>query len=171
MGNRLGRRKQKALARMAQQSIQNRQMPGGVVATSTMHTEFIQTAGPIPAPEVLAAYNTAIPGLGERIVATFEAETLHRRELENKTLAANIADMKSVRLQIKMGQVFALAVSVFAFFLSGWIVWVAPTVAGIGGATAVAGGNLTVLVLAFLREKPPQPGRPDKTKADEQSAQ
>jgi uncharacterized membrane protein len=38
------------------------------------------SSGPIPAPEILKAYDIVLPGLAERIVSMAEAQSAHRME-------------------------------------------------------------------------------------------
>jgi uncharacterized membrane protein len=42
--------------------------------------------GPLPPPQLLAQYEAAIPGLGERIITLMEKQTDHRISLENKVI-------------------------------------------------------------------------------------
>ncbi|MDQ7003062.1 MAG: DUF2335 domain-containing protein [Ghiorsea sp.] len=67
-------------------------------------------SGPIPAPEMLAAYSKIIPNAPERILAMAEIESQHRQDLEKKTLSANINDRKSARFEIKLAQILAATI-------------------------------------------------------------
>jgi uncharacterized membrane protein len=44
----------------------------------------LRRSGPLPAPEDLQAYETALPGLAERIVSSFEREQAHRHRMEGE---------------------------------------------------------------------------------------
>ena len=70
---------------------------------TTTHTELERIEGPIPSPEVLARYDQIVPGAAERIIIQFEAETGHRRQLEQETVAARIKDTEADRRETRVG--------------------------------------------------------------------
>ncbi|MFP3941314.1 MAG: DUF2335 domain-containing protein [Thermoanaerobaculia bacterium] len=47
-------------------------------------------SGPLPPPEVLSAYQEALPGSAERIIQMAEEQGTHRRQMESRELAAQI---------------------------------------------------------------------------------
>ncbi|QKL71436.1 DUF2335 domain-containing protein [Ralstonia solanacearum] len=47
--------------------------------------------GPIPHPSILEGFERLVPGSANRLIAMAEAESLHRRALEDRALAANVA--------------------------------------------------------------------------------
>jgi hypothetical protein len=40
-------------------------------------------SGPLPHPNILEKYNQILPGAAERIMVTFEKQTIHRHKIEN----------------------------------------------------------------------------------------
>ena len=54
--------------------------------------------GPLPPPATLRALNEVVPGLAERIVAQFEAEGEHRRQIEKRTQTLPFIDQIAARV-------------------------------------------------------------------------
>jgi uncharacterized membrane protein len=50
--------------------------------------------GPLPPPQLLAQYEAAIPGLGERIITLMEKQTDHRITLEKHVIGSDISRSK-----------------------------------------------------------------------------
>jgi uncharacterized membrane protein len=80
---------------------------------------------PVPPPQTLEHYERVLPGAAERIVRMAEEDLRHRRELEHKTRAAEIAlrqaaqDLEQRKLTEyyrmgQFGQMAGIAVSVLA---------------------------------------------------------
>jgi len=104
--------------------------------------------GPLPHPDILKRYDEVMPGIADRIVAEFQAESLHRREQEKAALHAE--SREAMR-----GQLFAFLTVVAAFITVGWLGWLGhPAAAG-----AVAGTTIVGLVIAFIqgRKQPTVP--------------
>jgi uncharacterized membrane protein len=98
-----------------------------------------KVAGGFPDPELLAKYNTALPGSAERILAAFEEESKHRRKLEADALAARVADTRR-------GQFFGLLIGLSAV-ISGAVT------ASLGQEWAgafIGGGGVIGLVSVFV---------------------
>jgi len=53
-------------------------------------TELEATKGPIPPPKMLAGYEAAVQGSGNRILAMAESQQAHRHTIEAKVVDANI---------------------------------------------------------------------------------
>ena len=60
--------------------------------------------GPMPPPEVLQAYEDAVPGAGEIIVKNYDAQSAHRRQMEQSLLEAGHS-------QSRLGQYMASRLS------------------------------------------------------------
>jgi uncharacterized membrane protein len=93
-------------------------------------------AGPIPPPSMLAEYNKAIPGLGDRIVGWVEKQSEHRRSLED-------IRTRGAEDRMKRGQMLASAVAVTGVVVAGITAifgnpWAAGMIAivSVGGPTA-----------------------------------
>jgi uncharacterized membrane protein len=118
--------------------------------------------GPIPPPEMIGAYESALPGLANRIMMMAESEGQHRHAQEQKALDAEIetkrqalnADIESNKKlvdahirEVWIGQVFALVIALVALCLGAYV-----AVQGYQFAGAVIGaGGLAGIVTAFLR--------------------
>jgi uncharacterized membrane protein len=70
--------------------------------------------GPIPPPEILAGYEQIKIGYAERIFLMAESENIHRREIENKELNANIEIIKRRDNEARLGQIFAFLIALSA---------------------------------------------------------
>jgi len=79
-----------------------RLQPSREVVTASSEKLTVST-GPIPSPDTLAAYNKALPGLGERIVASYEAEFSHRHQMDRLSLEGDIDAMSKSHLDIRRG--------------------------------------------------------------------
>ncbi len=62
-----------------------------IVASQQTTVEF---RGPLPPPEILQAYNKALPNGAERIVAMAERQSAHRQEIEKTVVKGNAAVQK-----------------------------------------------------------------------------
>lgn len=62
-----------------------------IVASQQTTVEF---RGPLPPPEILQAYNKALPNGAERIVAMAERQSAHRQELEKAVVKGNATVQK-----------------------------------------------------------------------------
>lgn len=78
--------------------------------------------GPLPAPEILAAYEKARPGLAGEIVQAWKGQTAHRQRVEQQIVDANISTQ---RWGLIFGWVLALITitysSVLIYYGKGWI--------------------------------------------------
>ncbi len=63
--------------------------PDGVVEIST------RWSGPLPPPEIVEQYETALPGSGERILRMAEEEQAHRHQQEIRILAISELEIRN----------------------------------------------------------------------------
>lgn len=84
-------------------------------------------SGPLPPPEVLAAYEEALPGSAERIIRMAEEQGSHRREMEKQEITANIKSQTR-------GQYLAF---VLAFIVSLGGIYLLATGHGVEGLVAL----------------------------------
>lgn len=96
-------------------------------------------AGLLPSPDILAKYNSVVPGLAARIVAQAETQTTHRIALENKLLICNI--WKSF-----LGLVFGFLISSLGIGGGLYLTFVGFNVIGIVFSSA----TLVSLVMSFI---------------------
>src|ERR1035437_1951310 len=99
----------------------------------------INSSDAIPSPEVLAKYNSIIPGLAERIVAHAEKQSMHRTILEKKLLMSNIR--KSY-----LGLVFGFLIGSLGVGGGIWLTFSGFNVTGIFFSSA----SLVSLVMSFI---------------------
>jgi len=115
---------------------------------ATIEESYLHT-GPIPDPRTLIHYNSAVPDAAERILSMAENEAMHRQQLEASTLEANIKDRKSLRLEMKIGQLLAFMLCVFVIFSGAYIAIEKAAWPGVLlGSTGLSG-----IILAYLKNK------------------
>ena len=127
-----------------------------------MQASFVR--GPLPPPAILKEYEEISPGLAGKIVSMAEVEGLHRRQMEEKALNANIESMHKQFQESRVGQIFALVVTL-AFLIGGTY----TAVNGHGAAGTIIGSvGLGTIVTSFIvgrktqTGEPPQPSVPAK---------
>lgn len=90
-----------------------------VRAVVAKHTSF---EGPIPHPEIFRLYGEVVPDAPERILRTFEADSLHAREIQSAALEAQKSDNRRVHWMawslIAGGYVLA---ALFAYWGKDWL--------------------------------------------------
>ncbi len=69
-------------------------------------------SGPVPPARELAEYDKISPGFAERIFLLAEGEALHRRQMEESILDAQIFEIKQEGSEIRRGQICALVIAV-----------------------------------------------------------
>lgn len=106
----------------------------------------MQSAGPIPSPDLLRQYEALRPGLADRIVKMAEEEAQHRRAIETEIIAVQSRDQNAYRFSELLGQIFGLLIGLTA--ISG-AVFCAVHGAQIAGAFIGTTG-VTGLVTAFI---------------------
>ncbi len=102
--------------------------------------------GPLPAPELLAQYEQAHPGLAERLIRAFEEESAHRRagDRSEREQAEKLVDSRIALA--RRGQLYGLFV-----VLAGFVVAVLLGYQGHGVSAAVVGSlNLAGLAGLFI---------------------
>lgn len=118
----------------AQEPLRHTRLIRAVV--SQVKAELRISGGPLPPPEMLAAYKEAFPDCPERIVAMGERESRHRQELELTDLSAAI-DLR------KKGQIIGAILAMTALLGGIYLLGNDKSVAGYGvllGSVAVFGG-------------------------------
>ena len=117
-------------------------------------------SGPLPPPQVLQGYESACPGSAHRIIELAEAQSAHRRRMEEKEVDAQIDGMRSQFFEARRGQVFAFCVSV-VFLLCGTVVviWGHSWAGSLFGLMGVSG-----IVGSFIkgRAAKPEPAQSEK---------
>jgi uncharacterized membrane protein len=103
------------------------------------HKDNLTPAGLLPSPDILAKYNSVVPGLADRIIAQAEKQTFHRISLEKKLLICNI--WKSF-----LGLVFGFLISSLGIGGGLYLTSVGFNVIGIIFSSA----TLVSLVMSFI---------------------
>lgn len=107
----------------------------------TIH-RFKQHSGPLPDSETLAEYENVVHGSADRIITIFEEQARHRMELEKKVVGRQT-------FQSGAGQIFAFLLGIGALAGGVWCIIQNHDAAG----TAIVGGGMISLALAFLKAK------------------
>jgi uncharacterized membrane protein len=113
---------------------------GKALGQPSLIAQVTQYSGPLPPSEELERYNQVVPGLADRLVATFEKQASHRMELEKMVIGHQLREGAR-------GQLIGASLSVV--FLAGclWIThdgypWVGLP---LGGTTIIALATIFVL--------------------------
>ncbi len=109
--------------------------------------------GPLPPPEILAAYKTVLPGSPERVFTMAEKEQQHRHDVENAMISGALKQQTKGQV---LGFILALLFGAASFIL------------GLKGQTWLAGilGTSTVIGLAVVFVLNKQPHRDSKNDAN-----
>lgn len=118
-------------------------------------------SSPFLPPAVLEEYERVLPGTAERLIAMAEAQSAHRKAMEEKKLNAEIADAKADRNEAERGQYCGLAIGITAI-ISGAVV------AGTGHEWAggfIGSAGVIGLVTAFIYGRQKAPAKPTQAPA------
>lgn len=100
-----------------------------VVRTEITEPMMTRVMDFLPAPEELARYEKVVPGGAERILEMAEQQSMHRREMEEKSVSAEI---RGARIKQVLTFVLALAAGV------------------LGGALLITGSELAGLMVILV---------------------
>ena len=131
----------------ADESPHERRVPASVVIAQ----EF---GGPLPPPSILREYDDVIPGMGEKLVQGFHDEMAHRRELEKRSVDAEIVDQQASRQERRRGQWFGFTICMTAIVGGTVAAMVAPATAGQVAGGLIGTGGLASLVAVFMTGRP-----------------
>jgi uncharacterized membrane protein len=102
--------------------------------------------GPYPPPDMIAAYEKALPGLGREIMTGFAEERKHRHALDLRQADVNEQLVRAQIEAVKRGSWFALViVGIFACVAAYALSLGYPTTSAV-----ILGVNLTGLVVVFI---------------------
>ena len=132
----------------------------------TLEIQRHQVNLPYPPPKILVDYNTAIEGLGDKVVELIDRENAHRHARENKMLEADIRHREAIARNERLalffefiprfiGQLFAFLLCL-AFGTAG--VWLAINGKELPGAI-IGSGGLIGLAWVFINGKPKAEGK------------
>lgn len=111
-------------------------------------------SGPLPHPEILARYESILPGAADRIITMAEGEAKHVREMDRLTLEA-------VRTHVHTGQYlgFSIGVLALATSLAMAVLGYERAAIAIGSTTII--GLVAVFVIGRFKD-----GQPDSSTTD-----
>ncbi len=116
---------------------------------STVRHEMTISSGPIPAPEILKAYEDLVPGSAKQIIDVFVDQARNRQLIEHKMADA------SIRLTFQgqwLGFIIAL-VSIGAFLISALVLHTLLGLVGIFAAIAALAGVFALSSINQTRER------------------
>jgi len=124
----------------------SQQLPYGKVSHSRVEVEF---SGPLPPPNILEGYERSCPGAASSIVQMFEAQSAHRRLMEQRALEGQIEAMRLQFAENRRGQICALLLCLVfvgcgAFCIARGHEWSGSGIAAMG---------LSGIVATFIRGK------------------
>lgn len=118
--------------------------------------------GPLPPPDVIAAYNDIIPNGAERLFRQFEIEASERRAANRRQQRYKLYDMLAGRGSALVFALAALGVAAFAVYKD------MPVAAGIiGGTSLVVGIGYLMRVASGGLPRPTRPRPPANQGPDE----
>ncbi|MGO9230590.1 MAG: DUF2335 domain-containing protein [Bryobacteraceae bacterium] len=128
-------------------------------------------SGPLPHPQVLEGYESVCQGAANRIIELAEAQSAHRRRMEEREVEAQIEGMRAQFSEARLGQVFAFCVSI-AFMGCGAavVIWghsqAVGSVFGVMGVSGIVGTFIKGRIAKPERSQPekPPPAAPQKRK-------
>lgn len=113
-----------------------------LLTSIVQRTELEATNGPIPPPKMLAGYEAAVPGAGDRILTMAESQQAHRHAIETKVIDSNIS---LERLGVIIGGIISAIVVVGSMAL----IALGKSVEGM----ALVIGELVALVAVFVKSQ------------------
>lgn len=105
----------------------------------------VSFAGPLPPPEVFSAYENALPGAADRILAMAEKQSSHRQEIEGKAL-------ESSSRQGTLGQVFAFILSLVVIIIGGFLIYSDKNISGLVMVLTAIGSLVGLFIYGKKRE-------------------
>jgi uncharacterized membrane protein len=134
------------------------------VSHGVMHgplAEFtLAMSGPLPPPEVLAAYERLHPGAAERIIRMAEKSLDHTIEVEKAEVADRSRVMQAEVAVARRAQVFTFVLVSFFLVLSGYALYQGQGSASIGAGLAALG------VIAYALRAPAKDRRATDANTD-----
>ena len=107
-------------------------------------------SGPLPPPELLAAYEKTLPGFSDRIVRVFEDSAKHGRDMEKNSLDSAIRYADKGQNRGFIVTVFGLAIGMATAILSLLLLSNGAAISGIISGSAVSGISILKLVSKFI---------------------
>ena len=116
-----------------------------------------RSTGPLPPAEEFAAYDVAMPGAADRILAMAERRAAHTMELERRTLGVNEQIALGGLAYQQRGQVFALVIALAGMATSAGLAALhaqtAALAAALGTVVSLGGAFITGKVLEYKQSR------------------
>lgn len=96
-------------------------------------------SGPLPPPEILERYNSALPDAAERIMRMAEQQSRHRQEMEKMVIQGNISSQK-------IGTILGFIIVMGAMGGGFWLTYIGLSAYGIASIL----GALATILSVFL---------------------
>lgn len=100
-------------------------------------------SGPLPHPDILARYESVVPGAAQRIIRMAEVQQGHRIQSERRGLVGMIA-------RTLLGQIFGLLIGLSGIGGAVYVAVKGPTIVGPLFGAFLGGGTLYSLVKVFI---------------------
>jgi uncharacterized membrane protein len=123
--------------------------------------------GPLPPPSLFRDYESICPGAAERILKMAENQASHRQKLEATAFEAGIEQMRGVFLERRIGQIFALVLSLAFLGMGAFIALHGESV--VGGLIGTLGISTIAVTFITGREKDTPDNPTPKKKKGRQS--
>ncbi len=115
---------------------------------SLQQTLYLEASysGPLPPADLLAQYETIMPGAAKILFDTFQTESNHRRSIETKTIDSEI---RNSTLGLLFGFIAAITIATFGFIciLKGYEI----------GGSILSGGTIAGTASVFVFRKIQKP--------------
>ncbi|HUY89083.1 MAG TPA: DUF2335 domain-containing protein [Pirellulales bacterium] len=124
-------------------------------------------SGPLPPPEVLGAYEKAIPGSGKSIIRMAVSAANHRREinLRHARFQRRVLELKG--RESLLGQVFAFTLALVAIVGGIVLLFAEKPVAGLGTIITAAVALITAFIAGkLIRPADAEPAKEDRERGD-----
>jgi uncharacterized membrane protein len=114
--------------------------------SGAISSQVTSHSGPLPDPKTLSDYDTALPGLAERIVKLAEDEVKHRHDIDNEILKLHDNALRKDSEERRFGQLCGFGIGCISLIVSTIAIALHAETAAIviGGTTVV--GLVTVFV-------------------------
>jgi uncharacterized membrane protein len=132
--------------------------------TGALVSARVSFEGPLPPPNLLEAYEKVCPGAAQKILESMQVEGEHRRDLEKKSIDANIEGMRRQFAEGRLGQVFAFSIAVLFVFVGAYVALHGQPWPGALFGSAGLGGIVTSFIVGRRNqtennEPPATPGQ------------
>lgn len=120
-------------------------LPAAAVRSTSL-TVSQSYSGPVPPPEILAAYNEIVPGSAEQIINQFVAQGRHRMAMEDVVIKG---DVRRANYGLAAGFVLAAGTIAGSFYMT----YLGKEIVGIGGLLLSLGSLATAFIYGTVSRR------------------